>query len=122
MKTVLSLLALSTVLASASAFAASGDSFTCTAVPSDPRAGETFTLKIESRDKVSVDGSVADLDDKYDPRLNSGYLRFEYENSDEGTTEVLVQRGLVYLADKGFIKIQNRGEGFESDKYACVRK
>jgi hypothetical protein len=119
MKSVLNLTVVSaTLLASVQAFAASGDTFECKGM--GDQQGDTVTLKIDSRSEVSVDGQAAKLDENYDPRLNEGYLRFEYVQSDEGTTEVLVQRGLVYAAKKGFIKIQNRGEGFSSEKYACA--
>jgi hypothetical protein len=89
---------------------------------STDNTADSVTLTIGNSHFVQVDEDVADLDEKYDPRLNVGYSMFDYEQSVEGTTEVLVQDRLLKGSKYGFIKIQNRGEGFESSKFACTKQ
>ena len=84
--------------------------------------GDDVTLTIGNSRFVKVDEDVADLDDSYEPRLNAGYARFGYEHSSEGQSEVLVQERLLKGSRTGFIKIQNRGESFGSEKYACTQQ
>jgi hypothetical protein len=81
--------------------------------------GNQVTLTVVSSTEVKVDEDFAKLDTTYNPRLNHGFSRFEYLQSEEGTTEVLVQDVLLDGASKGLIKVQNRGEGFGSSSYYC---
>jgi hypothetical protein len=81
--------------------------------------GQAVQLTILTDRQVKIDEDYADLDETYNPRLNTGLTRFEYKNPIEGMAEVLLQEKLLSGADKGLIKIQVRGEGFNSDSYYC---
>ena len=81
--------------------------------------GNTVTLEILNKSEVKVDGDIARIDRTFKPRGNVDFLRFEYDQSVEGVSEVLVQQQLVDGEDKGMIKIQNRGESFDTDSYYC---
>ncbi len=82
--------------------------------------GQSVTLTIVSNTLVKVDGTnTAVLDEQYNPRLNQGFLRFDYDSSEEGDQEVLVQEQLLEGSSKGLIKVQWRGEGFETSSYYC---
>jgi hypothetical protein len=108
-----------TVLAlilSSPAFAATA-TYTCNGMGS--AKGGSVKLEILNKSEVKVDGDLAKIDRNYKPRGNTGFERFEYVQSDEGVSEVLVQSKLVDGEDKGLIKIQNRGEGFGTDSYFC---
>jgi|GEM_PF-4431609 len=81
--------------------------------------GSTVTLDVVSGNSVKVDSDLAILDPSFSPRGNVGLARFEYQFSDEGTTEALVAEVLLQGGDRGLLKIQNRGEGFMTESYYC---
>jgi hypothetical protein len=113
------------VCAAVFAFAASAqaaDVYRCDGMHGgNDASGSKVTLTIVSAKVVKVDEDRADLDEKYNPRLNKGFKRFEYESSDEGVSEVLVQEKLLSGAATGMIKLQNRGEGWATSNYFCHR-
>lgn len=116
MKKNLVLLSLVSLLAASSAFASV--KYSC--LPAgDSDIQDDVTLTVVSGKVVHVGDDVARLDEKYEPRLNNGFERFEYDQSDEGVSEVLVQERLLNGARSGFIKIQNRGQTFDSQKLSC---
>jgi len=81
--------------------------------------GSRITFEIITDTQVKIDDDLASLDAAFAPRLNINLQRFEYERSQEGISEVLVQQSLLNGTNHGMIKIQNRGEGFFSATYYC---
>lgn len=110
--------ALAIVIAAAAAISANAaERLTCNGM--GDAKGDSVTLTLSGENAVEVDQSVAVLDRSYNPRLNLGFLRYEYQQSDEGTTEVLVQEQLIQGVGRGMIKVQERGEGFGTASYFC---
>jgi hypothetical protein len=96
---------------------AQAQSYTCEGM--GEAKGQSVRLSIVSDKQIKVESDYADLDVSYSPRANTGLVRFEYKNGLEGVTEALVQDKLLSGADKGLLKLQVRGEGFNSDSYYC---
>lgn len=63
------------------------------------------------------------LDPTYKPRHNKGYVRYVGFGGfvPEYSTELLVQKKLLRGAEHGYVKIQDRGEGFFPSKFFCTR-
>lgn len=114
-KTIASALTLAALTASVQAKAATV--YTCNGMGTDK--GQTVTLTIVNSKHVKIDEDLADLDKNFQGRLNKDFSRFEYQQSEEGVSEVLVQSRLLEGEDKGMIKVQIRGEGFGSTSYYC---
>ena len=108
----------SVLLVSTSAFSAT--KYDCS--PVDSTSGDSnVTLNIESQDEVFIDADLANLDVNYTPNQNYGYQSFDYASPDDDSyNEVLVQSKLLHGAKTGFIKLQWRGEGFSTSKFACT--
>jgi len=109
-----------TILVATLTTQAQGLSYKCQGMGADK--GTVVTLDVVSSTEVKVDDDYARLDENFSPRSNSDLVRFEYKESSEGTTEVLVQEQLLDGATKGLIKIQNRGEGFSTSSFYCTQK
>ena len=115
---------ITTLLVAQAAFARTpvAHKYSCMSTDSET-GGDTVQLIVNLNgddSQIQIDGDIAKLDLSFSPRLNKNFLRYEYVRSSEGTSEALVQWGLLDGAPNGALKLQNRGEGFFSATYDCT--
>jgi hypothetical protein len=115
-KATLLLLSLAFAFASSGPAFAAGYTYKCYGTGSD--RGEQVELKLRGK-KAWLDGSEGSFDGSYTGGDSARYDRFAGFDSSEGSTEVLVEKKLRTGEDKGFIRVQNRGEGLISTTYLC---
>ena len=72
-----------------------------------------------AQNKILIQRNVADFDPSYTDKTKSK-VRFVYEESDEGTSESIMEIGLLNGVPKGGMMIVIRGEDFVRSNFLCT--
>jgi hypothetical protein len=120
-KTILALSLVSALAASAS-FAAT--TYSCTAV--GPDQADDLTLTVAGNKvygETSGEKATGTLNKDYSPRAGDEdyveYTGLDALEGDEGITELLVSKEMLKGAEKGYVKLRARGEGYVNTVYKC---
>ncbi len=69
-------------------------------------------------DKILIQRNLADFDRSYVGKTTNE-RRFVYEESDEGTSQVLIQVALLDGAQKGMMAVETHGDDSTHVNYSC---
>lgn len=95
--------------------------YTCLPMGDDD-VQDSMNLTIVSPSEIRMDEQKGSLDKNYVPRLNKSFVRFDLDSADpESLSEALVQKKLLRGATKGLIKLQARGEVFNTETLTCTK-
>jgi hypothetical protein len=107
------------IIALFSTLASANSSYTCIDINKESGNGP-LVLNIVNSQTVVIFGKTARLDTKYKPEQNISYERFHFDSDQHGVYEdFLIQKNLLKGADTGFIKNEDKSEGFAVAKYSC---